>query len=97
MQSTVTRKNSYTLSINIKESGVELEKAKKNVIEEIRAKGKVKGFKKGSNIPDAVIIREYGETMIEQQALDTLIEKIYPKILKKENIIPELKVENYYS
>ena len=88
MQSTVTRKNSYTLSILIKESGVELEKAKKNVIEEIRTKGKVKGFKKGSNIPDAVIIREYGETMIEQQALDTLIEKIYPKILKKENIIP---------
>ena len=26
--------------------------------------------------------------MIEQQALDTIIGKIYPKILKKENIIP---------
>lgn len=73
MQSTVTRKNSYTLSINIKESGVELEKAKKQVIEEIRAKGKVKGFKQGSAIPDHVIIREYGEAAIEQQALDELI------------------------
>lgn len=88
MQSTVTRKNSYTLSILIKESGVELEKAKKNVIEEIRSKWKVKGFKQWSNIPDHVIIREYGESMIEQQALDTIIGKIYPKILKKENIIP---------
>ncbi len=88
MQSTVTRKNSYTLSILIKESGVELEKAKKHVIEEIRTKGKVKGFKQGSNIPDHVIIREYGEQMIEQQALDVIIGKIYPKILKKENIIP---------
>ncbi len=88
MQSTVTRKNSYTLSINIKESGVELEKAKKHVIEEIRAKGKVKGFKQGSAIPDHVIIREYGEAGIEQQALDELIGKIYPKILKKENITP---------
>ena len=83
MQSTVTRKNSYTLSINIKESAVELEKAKKHVIEEIRTKGKVKGFKQGSNIPDNVIIREYGETMIEQQALDVIVGKIYPKILKK--------------
>jgi trigger factor len=88
MQSTVTRKNSYTLTINIKESGVELEKAKKNVIEEIRTKGKVKGFKQGSAIPDHVIIREYGEAMIEQQALDAVVGKIYPKILKKENIIP---------
>ena len=88
MQSTVTRKNSYTLSILIKESGVELEKAKKHVIDDIRTKGKVKGFKQGSNIPDNVIIREYGEAMIEQQALDVIIGKIYPKILKKENIIP---------
>ena len=88
MHSTVTRKNSYTLSISIKESGVELEKAKKNVIEEIRTKGKVKGFKQGSAIPEHVIIREYGEQMIEQQALDAVIGKIYPKILKKENIIP---------
>lgn len=88
MQSTVTRKNSYTLSINIKESGVELEKAKKHVLEEIRTKGKVKGFKQGSAIPDHVIIREYGEAMIEQQALDAVVGKIYPKILKKENIIP---------
>ena len=88
MQSTVTRKNSYTLSINIKETGVELEKAKKHVIEEIRTKGKVKGFKQGSNIPDHVIIREYGESVIEQQALDAVVGKIYPKVLKKENIIP---------
>jgi trigger factor len=88
MQSIITRKNSYTLSINIKESGVELEKAKKAVIEEIRTKGKVKGFKAGSAIPEHVIIREYGGAAIEQQALDAVIGKIYPKILKKESIIP---------
>lgn len=88
MQSTVTRKNSYTLTVTIKESGVELEKARKHILEEIRTKGKVKGFKQGSAIPDAVIIREYGEALINQQALDYLLEKIYPKVLKKENIIP---------
>ena len=88
MQSTVTRKNSYTLTVTIKESWVEFEKAKKHVIEDIRTKGKVKGFKQGSAIPDHVIIREYGESMIEQQALDMIVEKLYPKILKKENILP---------
>jgi trigger factor len=101
MQSTVTQKNSYTLSIEIKESGVEFEKAKKAVIEEIRIKGKVKGFKAGSAIPEHVIIREYGEAGIEQQALDELVGRLYPKVLKKENIIPvwqgnitELKSKN---
>lgn len=88
MQYTVTRKNSYTLVVNIKESGVELEKARKHIIEEIRTKGKVKGFKQGSQIPDAIIVREFGEAMIEQQALDFLLEKMYPKVLKKENITP---------
>jgi trigger factor len=88
MQSIVTRKNSYTIQVTVKESHAELEKARTSVLEEIRTKGKVKGFKQGSNIPDHVIIREFGESFIESQALDKLIGKIYPKILKKENIIP---------
>ncbi len=88
MQSTVTRKNSYTLSLNIKESGVELQKARKHIIEDIRTNGKVKGFKQGSSIPEAVIVREYGEEVIRERALDRVMNHIYPKILKKENIIP---------
>lgn len=88
MQSTVTRKNTYTLSITIKESGAEFEKAKNHILEEIRTKGKVNGFKPGSNIPDHVIVKQYGEDFIDQQALDHLVGKIYPKVLKKENIIP---------
>ncbi len=88
MQSVVTRKNSYTLSINIKESWVELEKARKHIIEDIRANGKVKGFKQGSDIPEAIIVREYGEEVLRERALDAVMTKIYPKILKKENIVP---------
>ena len=88
MQSTVTRKNSYTLSIVIKESGVELEKAQKFIIDDIRKNGKVKGFKQGSDIPEAIIVREYGEEVIRERALDRVINHIYPKVLKKENIIP---------
>ena len=88
MQSTVTRKNSYTLSLTIKESGVEFEKARKHVIEDIKNNGKVKGFKQGSDIPEAVIVREYGEALIQEKALDKVISHVYPKVLKKENITP---------
>lgn len=88
MQATVTRKNSYTLSVVVKDATSELEKAKKHVIDRIRSEGRVKGFKKGSNIPDHVIIREYGESFLQSQAVDTYLEKAYPKILKKENILP---------
>ena len=70
MQYTVNKKNAYTLSIEVKESGAEFEKAKKHILETIRKEGKVKGFKPGSNIPDEVILREYKEEMIDQQAVD---------------------------
>ena len=88
MQSIVTRKNSYTLSLTIKESGAEFEKARKHIIEDIRNNGKVKGFKQGSDIPEAVIVREYGDALIQEKTLDKMISNLYPKALKKENITP---------
>ena len=75
------------LSIDVKESGVEFEKAVKKVMENIRQNGKINGFKPGS-APDKVIIQQFGQAAIDQQAVDSVIEKIYPKILKKENIVP---------
>lgn len=87
MQTTVTKKSPFLLSIEVKESGVEFEKAVKKAIENIRQNGKINGFKPGT-APDRVIIQQFGQNAIDQQALDVVIEKIYPKILKKENIIP---------
>lgn len=87
MQTTVTKKSPFLLSIEVKESGSEFEKAVKKVIENIRQNGKINGFKPGT-APDKIIIQQYGQNTIDQQALDVAIEKIYPKILKKENIIP---------
>lgn len=88
MQSTAKRTKPYLVEVTIKESHVEFEKARTHVIEDIRTQGKVKGFQKGSSIPEAIIVREYGEAFIESQTLDRLLAKIYPKILKKENILP---------
>lgn len=87
MQTTVTKKSPFLLSIDVKESGVEFEKAVKKVMENIRQNGKINGFKPGS-APDKVIIQQFGQAAIDQQAVDSVIEKIYPKILKKENIVP---------
>lgn len=87
MQCTVTRKSPFLLSVEVKESGAEFEKAQKKVLEHLRSHGKINGFKPGS-APDKVIIQQFGQAAIDQQAVDTIIEKLYPKILKKENIIP---------
>lgn len=87
MQTTVTKKSPFLLSIEVKESGAEFEKARKQSLDQFREHGKINGFQPGT-APDAVIIRQFGQAAIDQQALDILVEKLYPKILKKENIIP---------
>ena len=75
------------MSIEVKESGAEFEKAQKLAIEDFRKNGKINGFKPGT-APDNVIIKQFGQSAIDQHAVDIIIDKIYPKILKKENIIP---------
>ena len=87
MQTTVTKKSPFLLSIEVKESGAEFEKAQKLAIEDFRKNGKINGFKPGT-APDNVIIKQFGQSAIDQHAVDIIIDKIYPKILKKENIIP---------
>ena len=87
MQTTVTKKSPFLLSIEVKESGAEFEKAQKLAIEDFRKNGKDNGFKPGT-APDNVIIKQFGQSAIDQHAVDIIIDKIYPKILKKENIIP---------
>lgn len=87
MQTTVTKKSPFLLSIEVKESGAEFEKAQKLAIEDFRKNGKINGFKPGT-APDNVIIKQFGQAAIDQHAVDIIIDKVYPKILKKENIIP---------
>ena len=87
MQTIVTKKSPFLLSIEVKESGAEFEKAQKLAIEDFRKNGKINGFKPGT-APDNVIIKQFGQSAIDQHAVDIIIDKIYPKILKKENIIP---------
>ena len=82
MQTTVTKKSPFLLSIEVKESGAEFEKAQKLAIEDFRKNGKINGFKPGT-APDDVIIKQFGQSAIDQHAVVIIIE-----ILKKENIIP---------
>ncbi|MCK9272597.1 trigger factor [Candidatus Gracilibacteria bacterium] len=88
MQSTIKRINQYTIELTIKESGVSFEKAKEKVMAEISEKADIKGFRKGSVIPAEIIAKNYGDDFIDMQAVDKLLNDLYAKAMKKENIIP---------
>lgn len=88
MQIVKNKINPYTIQLNIKESSTEYDKAKKLVLEDLSKSSNIKWFRKWSTIPEEVLISNYWEQIIENETIDKLMNILYPKILKKENIIP---------
>lgn len=80
--------NTYTVELTIKETYVEFQKAKQKVLQDISAKANIKWFRKGSQIPEEVLVKQYWEQVIENETIDALINTLYPKVLKKENLVP---------
>ncbi len=88
MQATSKKASSNTFEITIKESGVEMEKYKKEAVRAIAEERQFPGFRKGDEVPFEVVAREIGEEKIMQEALNQALQVLYPKALKKLAITP---------
>jgi trigger factor len=64
-----------------------MESNKRRAAKQIAKRGKIPGFRPGK-APYNVIVRHYGEAAIVEQAMDMLIDEIYPKILDEAEINP---------
>jgi trigger factor len=64
-----------------------LEKFKGKAARQIAAKAKIPGFRPGK-APYDVIARLYGESEIEDNALELMLQDMYPAILKEANVEP---------
>lgn len=65
----------------------ELERAMQSAARKLAARGKIAGFRPGK-IPYDVIVRTYGESAVREQALDVLVDDLYPRLLKEAEIEP---------
>lgn len=86
----IERKNlPWSIVELVVESGVEeVAKQKKKVFSHLRKNANIKGFRKGANIPDTVIEKNFGEDYINQMAVEFAIDDIYKSALQNEGIIP---------
>jgi trigger factor len=60
---------------------------KRRAARQIAKRGKIPGFRPGK-APYEVIVRHYGEAAIVEQAMDLLVDDIYPKVLEEAEIQP---------
>jgi trigger factor len=64
-----------------------MDASKRRAARQIAKRGKIPGFRPGK-APYDVIVRHYGEAAIVEQAMDLLVDDIYPKILDEAEIKP---------
>jgi len=64
-----------------------METSKRRAAKQIARRGKIPGFRPGK-APYDIIVRNYGEAVIVEQALDILVDELYPKILEEAEIQP---------
>jgi len=68
------------------ESG-RVEAAKRRAARKLASRGKIPGFRPGK-APYDVILRYYGDEAVQEQAMDLLVEEVYPQMLKEAEIDP---------
>jgi trigger factor len=64
-----------------------MEAAKRKAARQLAERGKIAGFRPGK-APYPVVVRQYGEAAIAEQAIDFLVDEIYPQVLEQAGIKP---------
>ena len=76
------------VELTIEETAENLLKFRKKVIENIRKNADIKGFRKGANIPEEIIVKMYGEERIATLVVEEALSKLYTQALKDNSLLP---------
>ena len=77
----------HQMQLTVEVEAEVMETSKRRAAKQIARRGKIPGFRPGK-APYDIIVRNYGEAAIVEQALDILVDELYPKILEEAEIQP---------
>jgi len=84
---TQTLRDDHQVELTVEVEAEQMEAAKRRAARKLSERGKVPGFRPGK-APYDVVRRHYGDEAILEQALDILVDEIYPQALEQEKIEP---------
>src|SRR5512142_269314 len=61
--------------------------ARQRAARKLASRGKIPGFRPGK-APYDVIVRYYGDAAIHEEAIDLLVDELYPEVLKEADVNP---------
>lgn len=88
MKSSIKKLEKSIIELTIEENKENIAKYRKKVLENLRKNADIKGFRKGANIPEEVIVKNYTEERISALVVDEALNKLYVDALKQNNILP---------
>jgi len=80
-------RDDHQAKLTVEVEAEKLEEMKRRAASQIARKVKIPGFRPGK-APYAVIVRQVGEAAILEEAIELLVDEIYPKVLKEAQIEP---------
>ncbi len=72
----------------VEEETQNVAKYKKQALNHLEKNADIKGFRKWTKIPEAVLVRKFGDEYVNRLTIDFAIDGIYRDALRTENIIP---------
>ncbi|MGB2110450.1 MAG: trigger factor family protein, partial [Patescibacteria group bacterium] len=77
----------------IEEDSSSIAKNRNKAIAHLEKNADIKGFRKGAKIPEAIIVRQFGEEYITNLTVEFGIDALYKEALRKEKLIPVAQAE----
>jgi trigger factor len=77
----------HQMQLTVEVEPDQMEASKHRAARQLARRGKIPGFRPGK-APYDVVVRHYGEAAVLEQAMDNLVDDIYPKILEESEIQP---------
>jgi trigger factor len=85
VQKTILEDHQIQIAVEVDTDRVEA--ARRKAARKLAARGKIPGFRPGK-APYEVIVRYYGDATVYEQAVDLVVDEVYPEMLKEANIVP---------
>jgi trigger factor len=82
-----TPREDHQMEMLVEVESERMEAMKRRAARKISEKAKIPGFRPGK-APYDIVLRHFGEGPIMEQAIETLVDEIYPQALKEANIEP---------
>jgi trigger factor len=77
----------HQAQVVVEVDAVRVQAARQRAARKLASRGKIPGFRPGK-APYDVIVRYYGDAAVHEQAIDLLVDEVYPEMLKEAGIEP---------